>query len=65
MLHIGDYALHQKTGQIGKVFGYGHQLINGAYLTTLKVMIKKSQENGSYSRFIEDLHSTWIKVKNS
>lgn len=65
MFQIGDYALHQKTGQIGQVFGYGHQLINGAYLTTLKVMLKNSQVNGSYSRFIEDLHSTWIKVKNS
>ncbi|BAY09185.1 hypothetical protein [Calothrix sp. NIES-2098] len=65
MLQIGDNALHQTTGQIGQVCGYGHQLINGAYLTTLKVMLKKSQEDGSYSRFIEDLYSSWIKVKNS
>ncbi|WP_277883981.1 hypothetical protein [Nostoc sp. FACHB-888] len=40
MLNIGDYALHQQTGQFGQVIGYGHEIINGTYFTTLKVKLK-------------------------
>ncbi|MBH8572367.1 hypothetical protein I8752_04820 [Nostocaceae cyanobacterium CENA369] len=64
MLSIGDYALHQKTGQLGQVFGYGHQIINGAYFTTLKVMLTTYQGNDDRSRFVEDVYSTWSKAQN-
>jgi hypothetical protein len=62
MLNIGDYALHQKTGQIGQVFGYGHQLMDGIYQTTLKVRVRKNKGNRSHSRFMEDIHSRWVRA---
>ncbi|OUL25968.1 hypothetical protein BV372_27455 [Nostoc sp. T09] len=65
MLNIGDYALHQETGQFGQVFGYGHQIINGNYFTTLKVKLRNYQTDGGYNRFVEDVYSTWLKAKNS
>ena len=63
MLKIGDYALHQKTGQIGQVFGYGHQLMDGIYLTTLKVRVSKNKGSRRYSRFMEDIHSRWVQAE--
>ncbi|WP_138505261.1 hypothetical protein [Nostoc sp. PA-18-2419] len=60
MLNIGDYALHRKTGQVGQVLGYGHQLMDGVYVTTLKVRISKSQGTPRQSRFVEDTYSTWM-----
>ncbi len=54
MLNIGDYALHQITGQIGQVFGYGHQVIDGVYITTLKVRVSKHKGTRRQSRFVED-----------
>ncbi|BAY77055.1 hypothetical protein NSTC745_06850 [Nostoc sp. DSM 114161] len=59
MLNIGDYALHQKTGQVGQVLGYGHQLMDGVYITTLKVKMTKRQETNHQSTFVEDAYSTW------
>jgi hypothetical protein len=58
MLKIGDYAQHLKTGSIGRVIGYGHQILDSAYLPTLKVQLIRGKEliQGS---FLEDLVSTW------
>ncbi|MBE8999365.1 MULTISPECIES: hypothetical protein [unclassified Nostoc] len=60
MLHIGDYALHQRTGQIGQVFGYGHEVMDGVYITTLKVRVSKHKGTRRQSRFLEDAYSRWI-----
>ncbi|MCG6134463.1 MAG: hypothetical protein MET45_07335 [Nostoc sp. LLA-1] len=59
MLNIGDYALHQKTGLVGQVLGYGHQVMNGTYVTTLKVRLRKQRGTRRYRRFIEDVYTTW------
>jgi hypothetical protein len=63
MLKIGDYALHQKTGQIGQVFGYGHQVMDGIYLTTLKVKVSKKKGTRRYKRFMEDVYTTWMPTQ--
>jgi hypothetical protein len=60
MLNIGDYVRHQITGQIGQVIGYGHQILNGVYLTTLKVRATNTQKIDSHSRFVEDVHFSWV-----
>jgi hypothetical protein len=62
MLEIGDYARHQVTGLIGQVVGYGHEVVQGVYVTTLKV---REISNGSSdrSRFIEDVYSEWVRVE--
>ena len=31
MFNIGDYVFNQNTGNLGKVIGYEHQMINSAY----------------------------------
>jgi hypothetical protein len=60
MLNIGDYVRHQITGQIGQVIGYGHQILQGVYLTTLKVRASNSQGIDNQSKFIEDVYSEWV-----
>lgn len=60
MLNIGDYVRHQMTGQIGQVIGYGHQILQGVYLTTLKVRASNSHLIDNQSRFIEDVYSEWV-----
>ncbi|MEH1970976.1 MULTISPECIES: hypothetical protein [unclassified Nostoc] len=65
MLNIGDYALHQRTGQIGQVFGYGHQVMDGVYITTLKVRVSKHKATSRQSRFIEDAYSTWTQTEEA
>ncbi|MBC1235832.1 hypothetical protein VF14_16930 [Nostoc linckia z18] len=62
MFNVGDYALHQKTGQVGQVSGYGHQLTDGVYITTLKVKITKRQGT-CQSTFVEDTYSTWTPIQ--
>ncbi|NJM71228.1 MAG: hypothetical protein HC862_13930 [Scytonema sp. RU_4_4] len=65
MLNIGDYAQHQITGQIGQVIGYGHQILHGVYLTTLKVRATNTQEMNHQSRFIEDVYSAWVLAEST
>jgi hypothetical protein len=62
MLEIGDYARHQITGLVGQVVGYGHEVLHGVYVTTLKV---REIVNGSpeRSRFVEDVYSEWVRVE--
>ncbi|ARV60289.1 hypothetical protein BZZ01_18095 [Nostocales cyanobacterium HT-58-2] len=60
MLNIGDYVQHQMTGQIGHVIGYGHQILQGVYLTTLKVRASNNQGIDNQSKFIEDVYSEWV-----
>ncbi len=62
MLNIGDYALHKTTGNFGQVVAYGHEIIDSAYLPTLKVEIVN--DTGMRKRtFVEDLSSQWVPVK--
>lgn len=63
MFSVGDFALNQKTGQFGKVIGYGHQMLNDVYQTTLKVMIVDAK--GVVDRIEEDLYSAWKKLEDS
>lgn len=53
MISIGDFVQNQKTGRLGKVIGYGHQIFNNVYETTLKVKLEDNHE------IAEDLFSAW------
>ncbi len=63
MLTIGDSARSLKSGKFGKVIGYGHQIMNDVYQTTLKVLIIDAK--GYIDRIEEDLPSAWQKIDNS
>ncbi|NMG18920.1 hypothetical protein [Brasilonema bromeliae] len=65
MLNIGDYARHEITGQIGQVIGYGHQILHGVYLTTLKVRASNLQGVDNQKRFLEDVYSAWILAEST
>ncbi|MBD2090010.1 hypothetical protein H6F67_09110 [Microcoleus sp. FACHB-1515] len=53
MISIGDFVQNQKTGRLGRVIGYGHQILNNVYETTLKVQLEDNHE------IAEDLFSAW------
>lgn len=61
MLGIGDYAFNQRTGYIGKVIGYGHQILNVVYMPTLKVLVAEASNSRKRGFIEEDLHSTWTE----
>lgn len=61
MFAIGDNVLSQKTGHLGKVIGYGHEMVNGVYLPTIKVLIAEGLKLRRKAFVEEDLHSTWIQ----
>jgi hypothetical protein len=63
MLTVDDYAVHCRTGLAGKVVGYGHQVINDAYLLTLKVLVTEATEVGSRHCVREDLLAKWMPMK--
>lgn len=65
MFNIDEYVLNQKTGHIGKVVGYGHQILNDVYTTTLKVLVSKAGDPLKHMIVEEDLYSAWIKWLNS
>lgn len=65
MFSIGEYVLNQKTGHIGKVVGYGHQILNDVYITTLKVLVDYSEAQGKRGVVKEDLCSAWVKWLDS
>ena len=58
MFNIGDYVLNQESGCLGKVVGYSHAVSNGAYVTTLKVLVDHAGSSGRKG-FVEDLYSAW------
>lgn len=62
MLSIGDYALHKITGKLGQVVAYGHEILDSAYLPTLRVEIANDTRVGQRS-FVEDLTSRWMPVE--
>ena len=59
MFTIGDYVINQQTGHLGKVIGYGHQLINNAYTVTLKVLVAESANSQKRIYVVEDEISAW------
>ena len=61
MFNIGDYVQHQKTGQLGKVIGYGHQILNSGFTTTLKVLVEQAENSRHKGFVVEDLYSAWTQ----
>jgi len=62
MLNIGDFALHKITGKLGQVVAYGHEILDSAYLPTLKVEVV-SDTGMQQKTFVEDLTSRWVPVE--
>ncbi|MBD2460512.1 hypothetical protein H6G89_05585 [Oscillatoria sp. FACHB-1407] len=60
MLNLDDYAVHQTTGYVGKVMGYGHQMLDGTYQPTLIVRLVKGAIN--QGGFLEDIASAWVQA---
>jgi hypothetical protein len=61
MFSTGEYVLNRKTGTIGKIIGYGHQLLSEGYTTTLKVLVDYALTSGKGEAVEEDVHSVWVK----
>jgi hypothetical protein len=61
MFSTGEYVFNSKTGTIGKVIGYGHQLLSDGYTTTLKVLVDRTLSRGKREVVEEDLYSAWVK----
>ncbi|MBD2006836.1 MULTISPECIES: hypothetical protein [Cyanophyceae] len=59
MLNIGDYVLSQKTGHIGKVIGYGHEIIGNTYTSTIKVLVEHTPDFSKKGLVEEDVYSAW------
>lgn len=60
MFNIGDSVRHQLTGQIGQVFGYGHEMVEGVYHATLKVQLNDCKRDPD--SFVEDASCMWLAV---
>ncbi|MEJ6482231.1 hypothetical protein N0Y54_13015 [Nostoc punctiforme UO1] len=60
MFNIDEYVLNPRTGQVGKVIGYGHEIINNVYTITLKVLIAKTANSSNRILVLEDIVSAWI-----
>ncbi|BAY79080.1 hypothetical protein NIES25_55620 (plasmid) [Nostoc linckia NIES-25] len=62
MFNIDEYVLNSQTGQVGKVIGYGHEIINNVYTTTLKVLIAKTENYSNRLLVLEDKTSAWSLI---
>lgn len=56
---IGDYVINQQTGHLGKVIGYGQQLINNTQTLTLKVIVAETANCQKHEFVVEDQMSAW------
>lgn len=65
MFSIGEDVLNQNTGHVGKVIGYGHQILNDVYTTTLKVLVVKAENSVKQGTVEEDLYSAWVKLMST
>lgn len=66
MFAIGDEIIHLKTNHVGKVVGYGHEIVDGVYTSTLKVLITHAPDDPSKKCFIEeDVQSAWSTAPQS
>jgi hypothetical protein len=59
MFTIDEYVLNSQTGQLGKVIGYGHQIINNVYTVTLQVLITETANSQKRLFVLEDIISAW------
>ena len=59
MFNINEYVKHDKTGKVGKVTGYGHELIDNVYTATVKVLISEPANSLKQLDVIEDVISAW------
>jgi hypothetical protein len=64
MFSIGEQVCSRKTRNVGKVIGYGHEVIDSGYTLTLKVLIAKVESPGRTTAVEEDLYSNWIQHLN-
>ncbi|MES1023616.1 hypothetical protein ABN584_12035 [Gloeocapsa sp. BRSZ] len=60
MFSIGDYVFNQNTGHIGKVIGYGYEIFDNVYTTTLKVLLTCDRTSDNKG-VVEDLISNWVQ----
>jgi hypothetical protein len=56
MFSIGDRVQHKQNGKVGKVIGYGFEMVDGYYLTTLEVQVG---DRVGIKSAIEDLFNKW------
>ncbi len=64
MFNVGDYVQNQRSKNLGKVIGYGHQILDSGFTKTLKVLVESS--NSRQRGFVEeDLYSAWTIPSNS
>jgi hypothetical protein len=61
MFNVGDYVLNPKTKHFGQVVGYGHQILNSGYETTLRVLVTESETCHKRALVEEDLYSVWVQ----
>ncbi|GAB4231966.1 MAG: hypothetical protein Kow0049_14570 [Stanieria sp.] len=57
MFNISDRVQHKTTGEVGIVIGYGHQIVNDFYLTTIIVRLLNPSVTES---IVEDLYTDWL-----
>jgi hypothetical protein len=57
MFNIGEYVLHQKTGNISKVISYRRRMPSDDYTTTLKVGTDQALDFNRRGIVEEDLPS--------
>ncbi|MDZ8189138.1 MAG: hypothetical protein RMX96_30385 [Nostoc sp. ChiSLP02] len=60
--NIDEYVLNSRTGQVGRVIGYGHEIINNVYTTTLKVLIAETANSAKKLEVLEDGISAWSQM---
>jgi hypothetical protein len=48
---------------VGKVIGYGHQIVDNSSIRTLKVLVCEQNQLGKKRFIIEDLASRWMPMK--
>lgn len=61
MFNIGDRVLQKKTGNVGEVIGHGHELIDGDYQPTIKVLFLESTGK---KNVVEDIPTEWQLCNN-
>ncbi|OUL31524.1 hypothetical protein BV372_20310 [Nostoc sp. T09] len=59
MFTMDEFVRNQETGQLGKVIGYGHQIINNVYTVTLKVLVAETANSRKRVFVVEDTISAW------
>jgi hypothetical protein len=59
MFTIDEFVKNQETGQLGKVIGYGHEILNNVYTVTLKVLVSETTNSRNKVFVVEDKISVW------